>query len=144
MQTRYPGLVLAGTHHGYFSASEEAAVVDRIRRAAPALLLVALGAPRQELFLHDHRDELGARVALGVGGSFDVWAGKARRAPEWAQRWKVEWLARLARDPRRLRRQLVLPRFVAAVLTEAPEGYRSAGPPEAETDSWDDLTEGRD
>ena len=85
-----------------------------------------MGAPRQELFLLRHRDRLGAAVGLGVGGSFDVWAGKVKRAPKWAQRARVEWLYRLASDPRRLRRQAVLPRFAAQVLRWSPEDY---GPP---------------
>ena len=103
------------THHGYFPADpeEEAGVAAAVRESGAAILLVAMGAPRQEIFMFQHRDELGVAVALGVGGSFDVWAGRVARAPEWTQRVKVEWLYRLARDPRRVRRQLALPRFVA-------------------------------
>jgi len=69
---------------------------------------------------------LGAAVALGVGGSFDVWAGVVKRAPAWAQKARVEWLYRLASDPRRLRRQLALPRFAAQVVRWSADDY---GPP---------------
>jgi N-acetylglucosaminyldiphosphoundecaprenol N-acetyl-beta-D-mannosaminyltransferase len=125
-RTRFPGLKVVGTHDGYFSSADEEAVVCSINAAAPAILLVAMGAPRQELFLYRNRERLGARVALGVGGSFDVWAGRVKRAPEWTQRAKVEWLYRLASDPRRLRRQLVLPRYALKVLRWSPDDY---GPP---------------
>ena len=69
-------------------------------------------APRQETLLYRHREEWGAVVGMGIGGSFDVWAGKVARAPEWTQRARVEWLYRLASDPRRLRRQKALPRYL--------------------------------
>lgn len=133
---KYAGLQVAGVHDGYFTDQEEAAVVAGIAGASPAILLVAMGAPRQELFLHRNRERLGARVGLGVGGSFDVWAGKVKRAPAWSQRAKVEWLYRLAADPRRLKRQLVLPRYALQVLRWSPEDYgppRRRRPPEAQS-----------
>ena len=123
---RLPGLRVAGTHHGYFTPEQEADVVDLVRASGASILLVAMGAPRQELLLYRHRDSLGVPVGLGVGGSFDVWAGTVRRAPAWSQRAKVEWLYRLARDPRRWRRQSVLPRYAVQVLRWSPEDY---GPP---------------
>jgi len=123
---RLPGLRVVGTHHGYFTPEQEAGVVDTVRASGAGILLVAMGAPRQELLLYRHRDRFGVPVALGVGGSFDVWAGTVRRAPAWSQRAKVEWLYRLARDPRRWRRQSVLPRYAVQVLRWSPEDY---GPP---------------
>jgi exopolysaccharide biosynthesis WecB/TagA/CpsF family protein len=123
---RLPGLQVAGTHNGYFTEVEEAGVVQAVRESDARIVLVAMGAPRQELLLCRNRDRLGAAVGLGVGGSFDVWAGAVKRAPEWTQRARVEWLYRLARDPRRLRRQLVLPRYAAQVIRWSPEDY---GPP---------------
>ena len=110
------GLRVAGCRDGYFPPAEERAVVDAVRASAAAILLVALGAPKQELLMYRHRDEWGAAVALGVGGTFDVWAGNAVRAPEWIRKVGAEWLYRLAREPKRLRRQLVLPRYVLRVL----------------------------
>lgn len=123
LRARYPGLWVAGTRHGYFSSEEEAEIVDGIRRSGAVVLLVALGAPRQELFVHHHRGRLGAGVALGVGGSFDVWSGRVRRAPGWARTLGVEWLYRLVTDPRRLRRQLALPVFVGRVLADVSSDY---------------------
>ncbi|WP_027717638.1 WecB/TagA/CpsF family glycosyltransferase [Desulfovirgula thermocuniculi] len=119
LQERHPGLVVAGTHHGYFSPQEERGVVEEIRAARADLLFVALGAPKQELFIARHKAVLGAKVAMGVGGSFDVLAGKARRAPAWMRRLGLEWLGRLLMEPRRWRRMLVLPRFAGLVLRES-------------------------
>ncbi|MGI5940498.1 MAG: WecB/TagA/CpsF family glycosyltransferase [Thermoleophilia bacterium] len=123
---RCPGLRVAGTHHGYFTASEEGDVVDLVRESAADILLVALGAPRQEILLHKYRDVWGAAVGLGVGGSFDVWAGIVERAPSWTQKAKIEWLYRLVTDPRRARRQLALPRYASRVVRWSADDY---GPP---------------
>ncbi len=123
-QARITGLRVAGCRDGYFGEADETAVAAAVRASGADILLVAMGAPKQEILLHGHRGEWGARVALGVGGSFDVWAGNVTRAPEWAQRAGVEWLYRLVREPKRLRRQMVLPRFALRVV-RAPGG---AGP----------------
>jgi N-acetylglucosaminyldiphosphoundecaprenol N-acetyl-beta-D-mannosaminyltransferase len=117
-----PGLRVAGYHDGYFSPAEDASIAAAVRRSGADILLVAMGAPRQETMLHAHRDEWGARVALGVGGSFDVWAGDTTRAPEWVGRAGMEWLYRLARDPKRIRRQSALPRYVYRVMTTPEDG----------------------
>lgn len=116
---RYRGLQVAGSHHGYFSPAEEAAVVAAVRAARPDLLFVGMGAPRDQRWLWRHRDVLGVPVAMGVGGSFDVLAGVVPRAPGWVRAANVEWLYRLARQPRRWRRMLVLPRFAWAVWRES-------------------------
>ena len=137
---RLPGLQIAGTHHGYFSPAEDAEVVRLVRESGARIVLVAMGAPRQEILLHRHRDGFGAAVGLGIGGSFDVWAGSVRRAPEWAQRAKVEWLYRLLSDPRRARRQTVLLRYAAQVVLGSADDYgpprrgraRAAVPPDAD------------
>lgn len=120
---RYPGLIVAGTHDGYFSDAETSVVVEAVRSSGASILLVAMGAPRQELFIYRHRDELFVPVALGVGGSFDVWSGLVRRAPAWTRVLGVEWLYRLLTDPRRLRRQLALPVFARRVLTDVAADY---------------------
>lgn len=116
LAARYPGLVLAGTHHGYFKPEEEPEVIAKVRASRPDLLFVALGAPRQELWAARHLAALGVPVVVGVGGSLDVLAGKVHRAPVWLRRLHLEWLGRLLMDPRRWRRQLVLPKFALLVL----------------------------
>lgn len=111
-----PGLEVAGVHHGYFGPEEEAAVAAAVRAARPDLLFTGMGAPRDQKWVWRHREALGPVVAVGVGGSFDVLAGAARRAPRWMQHLGLEWLYRLARQPSRWRRMLALPRFAWAVL----------------------------
>jgi len=112
----FPGLVVAGTHHGYFLEKDSPEVAKAVRRARADLLFVGMGAPRQELWLEEHLPATGAAVGMGVGGSLDVLAGVARRAPEWVQRLGAEWLYRLVKEPSRWRRQLVLPLFAWLVV----------------------------
>jgi len=112
----YPGLQVVGTRHGYFQEGEEAAIAEQVRQTGAQLLFVALGAPKQEQWIHRYLAQTGASVAIGVGGSFDVIAGRVPRAPRWLQRLHLEWLGRLLREPSRWRRQLVLPRFAWLVF----------------------------
>jgi len=112
----YPGLKIAGSRHGYFQADEESGIAREIQKTGPDLLFVALGAPKQEIWIDRYLEKTGAGVAIGVGGSFDVLAGKVRRAPRWVRRLRLEWLARLLRQPARWRRQMVLPLFAWTVI----------------------------
>jgi N-acetylglucosaminyldiphosphoundecaprenol N-acetyl-beta-D-mannosaminyltransferase len=102
-----PKLKIAGWHHGYFWDNEEA-VVDRIRSSGANLLFVAITSPRKEQFINRWRDRLGVRFAMGVGGSFDVVAGKTRRAPRWMQDSGLEWFYRLAQEPRRMAKRYLV------------------------------------
>lgn len=123
----FPGLEVAGTHHGYFRPAEEPDVVEAIRAAHPDLVFVGMGVGRQEHWMGRNRSRLGKSVLMAVGGSLDVLAGVVRRAPAAWQRLRLEWLYRLLRDPARWRRQAAtLPRFVWAVLAGRPalEGDR--------------------
>jgi N-acetylglucosaminyldiphosphoundecaprenol N-acetyl-beta-D-mannosaminyltransferase len=99
LQRRFPGLQIAGTAHGYFLAEAEAQLLAAIRESRPDVLLVAFGAPRQELWLARNGAALGIPVMMGVGGTLDVLAGRARRAPRWLQAAGLEWLYRLWREP---------------------------------------------
>lgn len=119
-----PGLRLAGTHHGYFSAAEEAAVVSNIAAAQPDMLLVGMGSPRQEEFIRDYRSQLSVPLMVGVGGALEVFAGVKRRAPRWVQRAGIEWAYRSMADISRYKRLGVLPRFVGLVVREALGGAR--------------------
>lgn len=116
LQTRHPGLVIAGTRDGYFRPGEEEGVVAAVRAARPDLLFVALGVPKQEKWIRRHLRELGVPVCIGVGGSFDVISGRLSRAPQWMQTYGLEWLWRVLLEPRRLPRLWALPRFVLAVV----------------------------
>ncbi|MFZ9752460.1 MAG: WecB/TagA/CpsF family glycosyltransferase [Cyanobium sp.] len=112
-----PGLQVVWNSHGYRSAAEWPSLEDQLLAARPDLVLVALGVPRQETWI---RGLAGRRSGLwmGVGGSFDVWAGTKKRAPRWMRALQIEWLYRLVQEPTRWRRMLALPEFALAVLRE--------------------------
>jgi len=110
---KHPGIALEA-EHGYFSAEEEPNVLEKIRQFQPDILFVGLGAPRQEFWVAEHHGL--AKVSMGVGGSFDALAGLVIRAPKRIQELHLEWLYRLWKEPRRWKRQTVLPRFVLKVI----------------------------
>ncbi len=97
----HPPLRITGTRHGFFEPEQEPGVLEQIRSALPDILLVALGAPRQERWMRRWSADLGVPVVIGVGGSLDVLAGRVARAPRWMQRAGLEWLYRVSREPRR-------------------------------------------
>ena len=108
IRRRHPTLVVAGYRDGYFADADAAHVATEIRSSQPDILFVAMSSPRKEYFVDEHREALGTPLLVGVGGSVDVWAGVARRAPAWMQAAGLEWLYRLIQEPRRLwRRYLV-------------------------------------
>ncbi|MCD6350867.1 MAG: WecB/TagA/CpsF family glycosyltransferase [Armatimonadetes bacterium] len=119
---RVPGLKVAGCRDGYFKPEEEEEVVRQIAHLRPAVLFVALGQPRQEQFIARHIEEIGACVAVGIGGSLDVISGRKKRAPLWMQRAGLEWLYRVACEPWRLPRLKALPRLMFMVLEELVRG----------------------
>ncbi len=106
----YPGLQIAGTHDGYFK--DEAPVIAAINAAKPDALLVCLGAPKQEYFMEDHDSDLEVPVMAGLGGSMDVLAGNVQRAPEFFQKYGLEWLYRLCKEPKRWKRMIKLPLYL--------------------------------
>ena len=119
LQGRSPGLRVVGAYGGTPADEDAEAVITGIREAQPDILFVAYGAPKQDLWISQHRQALGVPVMMGVGGSFDFIAGVQRRAPRWVQRLNLEWFFRLVTQPWRWRRQLALPRFAWAVLRKA-------------------------
>ncbi len=102
MQFRHPKLKICGLADGFFPASEAPRRAAAVRQSGAEILFVGMGVPRQEYFLQAHWDCLGANVAVGVGGSFEVLAGLRKRAPRVLQRAGLEWLFRLLQEPRRL------------------------------------------
>lgn len=115
---RYPGLMVAGCYAGSPADDEWLAIRARLDAAAPDILFVAYGHPRQDFWIDRHRAQLSTAVAIGVGGAFDFVAGVAQRAPLWMQRFNLEWLHRLITQPWRWRRMLKLPVFVALTLLQ--------------------------
>lgn len=118
LQKTYPGLKVAGTHHGMILRNPELEneVIEQIRELHPDVLFVAMGIPAQEKFIAKHFERLNVPVCLGVGGSFDVYAGKYKRAPEAIQRMGMEWIYRVWIDPSRWKRMGYVPRFMAFAL----------------------------
>ncbi|MBR1497287.1 MAG: WecB/TagA/CpsF family glycosyltransferase [Oscillospiraceae bacterium] len=110
----YPGLVFAGTNDGYFQ--DDGPVVEKINAAAPDLLLVCLGAPKQEKWMRRNAPRLDVGLMIGAGGSLDVFAGNVERAPERWQKLGLEWLYRLAKEPKRIGRMMKLPQFLLCVM----------------------------
>ncbi len=119
LSLQYPALAVAGARSGYFKPSESDHVVEAINCSGAQILFVAMGSPRQERWIEAHRQVLQVRVAMGVGGSFDVLAGIKKDAPPWV-RHGGEWLYRLAQEPRALWKRYLKtnPWFVAQVLRE--------------------------
>jgi N-acetylglucosaminyldiphosphoundecaprenol N-acetyl-beta-D-mannosaminyltransferase len=111
-----PGLQLALACHGYQSAETWPGIERRLQELQPDLVLVAMGVPRQETWIHGLQPRTG--LWMGVGGSFDVWAGVKKRAPGWLGSLRLEWLYRLLQEPQRWRRMLALPAFAWAVLRQ--------------------------
>ncbi len=105
----FPGMRIAGWHHGYFAGAEESGIVGAVNESRADLLLVGMGCPRQEDFLFRHAGILAPAVGWAVGGLFDFWAGEARRAPLLWRRLRLEWLYRCAHQPRRIRSRVLEP-----------------------------------
>lgn len=122
LEATNPGLRVVGTYAGSPAPEEEDAIIARITAAAPDVLFVAYGAPKQDLWIARNLHRLGVPVAMGVGGTFDFIAGRAKRAPLWMQRAGLEWLHRLVHQPWRWRRMLALPQFLVAVIAESLQG----------------------
>ncbi len=113
---RYPGLQVVGTYPGSPDARDYPEIARRIKSAHPDILLVAYGAPKQDLWIAAHKEDLQVPVSIGVGGAFDHVAGVRKRAPKLFIRLNLEWLWRLVTQPWRWKRQLDLPRFVWQVI----------------------------
>ena len=119
---KLPGLQIAGTHDGYFTDAESDVIAAEIRTSGADMALVCLGAPKQELFMKNHLDELHVRLMIGLGGSLDSFAGTVKRAPKWMIRCNLEWLYRLIKEPKRFGRMLRLPKYLFAVLGKRIRG----------------------
>lgn len=106
---------LAGIHDGYFDEEEEQRILREIRESGTRILLVGMGVPKQEEWLRRHREELGPVLGMGIGGVFDIMAGRLTRAPLWMQRHRLEWAYRLFLQPSRIGRMMALPKYMLAV-----------------------------
>lgn len=126
IRRQYPGIHIAGTHHGYFQ--EDTEVLAEVNRARPDVLFVALGSPRQELWMYQNRPNLDVGVMMGLGGSLDILSGRAQRAPQFFIDHHLEWFYRLIRQPWRLIRMLALPRYVLRACAARLRGPKADKP----------------
>lgn len=118
LRQQYPQLNLSGVYHGYLSDNEHQQLLQELDQKQPAVILVGLGVPRQELWIQRHRHHCPQAIWIGVGGSFDIWAGVKPRAPKWMGDNHLEWAYRLYQEPWRWRRMLALPHFALKALAE--------------------------
>ncbi len=116
----FPGCNIVGVRHGYFPPESDEIVAQEIAQTNPDVLFVAMGMPRQEKFIRATQPIIKARVAIGVGGTLDVYSGRVKRAPAWVQKLKMEWLYRLAQNPKKLAKVKNLPIFVRMILKARP------------------------
>ncbi|NCP32453.1 MAG: hypothetical protein COZ06_28210 [Armatimonadetes bacterium CG_4_10_14_3_um_filter_66_18] len=124
LRERFPGLQVVGTNDGYFSAAEETPLVERIRESNADILLVAFGVPKQEKWIRRHLAQLKVPVCIGVGGTFDVYSGRLKRAPVWVQCCGLEWLYRALIEPSRFRRLLAIPQFMAMTFRQRLRSWK--------------------
>ena len=144
VRRRLPRLQIAGARNGYFGsdAGADAEVAAEVAASGARLLMVAMSSPRKEFFLAEQLPKMGPVFAMGVGGSFDVWAGKTRRAPAWMQRAGLEWFYRFLQEPRRMWKRYLVgnTRFMLLVLKERSAlrrpGARSAAEPWGAAEPW--------
>lgn len=116
IQQRYPNLIVSGKIDGYEKDQDK--IFRTINQANPHILFVALGSPKQELFIRDNMEQLNVNIYQGVGGSFDVFSGNVKRAPKLFLNTGTEWLYRLLSQPSRIKRQMALPQFLFKAVRE--------------------------
>lgn len=116
LEGKFPGIQIVGTHDGYFKPEDEDGIVAEINASGARLLLVCLGAPKQEMWIARNLDRLNVNLCMGVGGTLDVFAGTAKRAPKIFIKLNLEWLYRFLKQPTRIARFVALPRFMIKVI----------------------------
>ena len=124
LRKRIPGLRIGSIHHGFFNSDENTLVITKIKEGGARLTLLAMGMPRQDVWIHQNRGALPAGLYMGVGGAFDIWAGNLKRAPVWVQKRGIEWFYRLCQEPWRARRIAKLPLFALKVLLQKCDTIR--------------------
>lgn len=122
LKKKYEGLKICGTNDGYFTEEDVPAIIEKINASGARLLLVCLGAKKQEKWISQNAAKLtSVRLCMGVGGTVDVFAGNVKRAPEFFIKLNLEWLYRLLKQPSRIGRYAAIPKFIVAVLRSRKE-----------------------
>lgn len=119
MEEKYPNIKILGTHDGYFNDDQEKEIIAEIKELKPDVVLCGCGFPKQEKLINKYLNEKAYKIGIGCGGSLDVLAGEVKRAPKLFIKLHLEWFYRLLKQPSRLGRMMVLPKFLVEVKKEA-------------------------
>lgn len=117
LKIKYPDINISGSHNGYFDLNNCEDIIEDIISKKPYALFAAMGSPRQDIFIIKNMNKLPCKVFMGVGGSFDVFSGKSKRAPKWMINMGLEWLYRVYKEPWRIKRLSSIPKFLFKVIT---------------------------
>lgn len=122
IKEKFSNIVISGSHNGYFKedSEEERKIFKDIADKKPDVLVCAMGFPKQEIFL-SKTDE--PKISIGCGGSLDVYSGVVKRSPKWMQKAGLEWFYRLVKEPKRIKRQIVIPLFLGKILFNKESCY---------------------
>ncbi len=123
----FPNLKIAGFHNGFFDLNNCDDLIKEISSCNPWAIFVAMGSPRQEIFIKKIMDKTNTHIFMGVGGVFDIFAGELKRAPKWMIALGLEWLYRVAREPVRIKRLSAIPKFLLLVLRYSGKRSGQAG-----------------
>lgn len=115
LEEEIPGISIVGVRDGYFKPEDEPAIIEEINRLDVSMLFVCLGAPKQELWMAEHKKDLKVGVMLGLGGSLDIFSHTLKRAPQWMINCRIEWLYRVIKEPYRIGRIASLPKFLLSI-----------------------------
>ncbi|MGM9934848.1 WecB/TagA/CpsF family glycosyltransferase [uncultured Clostridium sp.] len=118
----YPGLKIAGYHNGFFDLNNCSDIIKDIQENSPWAIFVAMGSPRQEIFIEKIKDITDTKIYMGVGGVFDIFAGNLKRAPKWMISMGMEWLYRVYKEPFRIKRLISIPKFLLIVMKNRNAG----------------------
>jgi N-acetylglucosaminyldiphosphoundecaprenol N-acetyl-beta-D-mannosaminyltransferase len=122
IKKEFPNLKISGFHNGFFDLKNCDNIVEDIKKSEPWAIFVAMGSPRQEIFINKIMNSVNTHIFMGVGGVFDIFAGELTRAPKWMLDFGLEWLHRVIQEPFRIKRLMVIPKFLLLVLKNRNKG----------------------
>lgn len=124
LRNQFPDIEISGYHNGYFDIDNCNEIINDIIKKKPYAIFVAMGSPKQELFIMNYMDKLPCKIYMGVGGSFDIIAGELNRAPDWMITSGLEWLYRVYKEPVRIKRLSSIPHFIIKTVIYRLRGKR--------------------
>jgi len=119
LMDKYPTLKICGIHNGFFDLDNCENLIEQINKTKPFAIFVAMGSPRQDKFIMKYMDILDVNIFMGVGGSFDIFGGKLKRAPKWMIKTNLEWLYRVIKEPVRIKRLASIPKFMFLAVKDS-------------------------